>query len=115
MIPVRENSEVVIIYPVYIDEYSTFIYIYGKWSIEIDSLPVKIGGVFHGKLLVITRWQPLKKPFIPRLRWARWAAPLPLAARFPQLSFAFQLRQLLLCIGGFLAAGIVLVPIIMVN
>ena len=59
MIPVRENSEVVIIYPVYIDEYSTSIYIYGKWSIEIDSLPVKIGWIFHGKLLVITRWQPL--------------------------------------------------------
>ena len=27
------------------------------WPIEIDSLPnLKMGGSFHGKLLVITRW-----------------------------------------------------------
>ena len=27
-----------------------------RWPIEIDGLPIKNGGSFHGKLLVITRW-----------------------------------------------------------
>ena len=28
-----------------------------RWHIEIDGLPnLKMGGSFHGKLLVITRW-----------------------------------------------------------
>ena len=36
------------------------------WPIEIDGLPfLKIGGSFHGKLLVITRWYPLQNPFAP--------------------------------------------------
>ena len=29
---------------------------HGKLPIEIDGLPIKNGGSFHGELLVITRW-----------------------------------------------------------
>ena len=42
---------------------------YGKWPIEIDGLPIKNGGSFHGKMLVHQRVTSLYPWKMAMLSW----------------------------------------------